>query len=373
MKILIAPDKFKGSLSARKVATAMAAGARQVFPEASIIERPLADGGEGSLEVLRDVFALQPQRLQVTGPLRRPVAAEYLLGNGQAFIEVAQACGLQHVPPARRHPRNTTTIGVGELIEDALARGAHTISLFLGGSATNDAGAGMAAALGYCFFSDQGHDFIPMADSLEWTMGMNQNEVLPALAKTKIFGVCDVNNPLIGPQGATYTYAMQKGAAPDDLPVLERNMIHFADQIKEWLEVEVHHLPGAGAAGGLGAGILAFLGGTLRPGIDLLMEAVGFDTLLANADLVLTGEGSIDEQTPHGKVVSGVAKRARRAGARTVALAGRCVLSCPKEALPNVDRVAALMDIPGMTVTRSMAETEALLEKLTAETLRDFR
>ncbi|MEM1358781.1 MAG: glycerate kinase [Bacteroidota bacterium] len=373
MKIVIAPDKFKGSLSARKVATAMASGARRVFPEATIIQRPLADGGEASLGVLREVYALQAQRLQVTGPLRRPIAAEYLLGNGQAFIDVAQACGLQHVPPTRRHPRNTTTIGVGELIEDALARGAHKISLFLGDSATNDAGAGMAAALGYRFFSDRGHDFIPMADSLEWAVRIDREKVLPTLKKTKIFGVCDVDNPLIGPQGATYTYALQKGVKQEELATLERNMQYFAARINDWLDVDVRDFPGAGAAGGLGAGIIAFLGGVLRPGIELIMEAVGFDTLVANADLVLTGEGSIDEQTPHGKVVSGVASRARSAGAKIIALAGRCVLTNPEQELPNVDRVASLMDIPGMTLAQAMAETDRLLEELTEKVLREFK
>lgn len=358
--ILISPDKFKGSLTAGEVTEALARACRRVYPDARIIRRPLADGGEGSLDLLREVLPLKVHRLEVPGPLRKPVTATYLMGDGKAYIEVAQACGLQYVPPHRRDPGRSTTIGVGLLIDDAMARGAREIYLFLGGSATNDCGAGMAGALGYRFFSDRGNDFIPTGDSLGYTTRIDREDVNGQLKNVRFTAVCDVDNPLLGPDGATYVYAPQKGAKPEELPVLEDHMTCFA----AIMESDLGYRPasGSGAAGGLGAGCLAFLNADLRSGIDVLLEAVGFADLLAAADLVLTGEGKIDEQTPRGKVVSGVGRAARAAGIPVVAFAG--IRTVGLDELPDLTAVNAIMDLPDMTTTKAMAEAGPLLEQI---------
>ena len=371
MTVLLAPDKFKGSLSAREVCAALAAGVRRVYPEAEIIERPLADGGEGSLEVLREVLPLHVHRLEVTGPLRRRVAAEYLLGEGKAFIETARACGLQHVPPGRRDPGITTTIGVGELVEDAVVRGAREVYLFLGGSATNDCGAGMAGALGYRFWSDRGHDFIPTGNSLGYTRRIDPSEVMAALDQITFVGVCDVDNPLLGPTGATMVYARQKGAETADLLTLEEHIIHFADLLQRDLGYDTAGVPGAGAAGGLGAACLAFLNGSLRSGIEVLLETVGFSRLLERADLVITGEGKIDEQTPRGKVVAGVGKAAAAAGVPVIALGGIRTVGAAE--LPFLTDLRAIRDDPAVSFERAMAEAGELLAALAIGSLRDFR
>jgi glycerate kinase len=371
MKVVIAPDKFKGSLSGREVARAIGRGVRRVYPEAEIIEQPVADGGDGSLALLKDLLGLQRRRVTVTGPLREPVEAHYLIGDGMAFIEIAEACGLVQVPEDKRNPRNTTTIGVGMLIEDALARGVKKVNLFLGGSATNDGGAGMAAAVGYRFLGDNDHDFVPMGDSLEWIVRIDREEVNPLLEQVEFTAVCDVDNPLLGPDGATYTYAPQKGARAEDIPELERNMRHFASRINHWLDVEVTALPGAGAAGGLGAGIVAFLGGRLIPGIDLMMDLLQLEQQFRGADLIITGEGSIDHQTVRGKVISGVTRRARAAGVpRIIALGGGSSLSENDRKTLGLDRVATLLEMPGVDLELAMRDTSYLLEELTVQTLR---
>jgi glycerate kinase len=373
MKILIAPDKFKGTLSAAGVAAAIGRAARKKYPEAEIIEQPLADGGEGSLELLQQLLPLKKHRLDVTGPLRKPVQAEYLMGEGKAYIEMAQAAGLQHVPGPRRDPGKTTTIGVGMLIDDAIARGAKDIYLFLGGSATNDCGAGMAAALGYRFFGKKVEDFVPTGNSLEWVERIDQSEVLPTLKDIRFTAVCDVDNPLLGPSGATLTYAGQKGATEADLPGLERNMRLFADQINASLGQDVRTVPGGGAAGGLGAGCVAFLGAGLRPGIDVLMEAVGFDDLVWGADMVITGEGKIDDQTIHGKVVSGVAKSANAAGVpQIIAFCGRQEVSAADVKAMGLTGIHALLDLSSMTLSQALYRTEASLEFLVSLRLHEL-
>jgi len=366
MKILIAPDKFKGTLSAPEVASAIARAIRKIYPKAEIIEQPMADGGEGSLDLLaRTLPAAQRHRLRVTGPLRKPVLAEYLLANGKAYIEAATACGLKHVPVPRRNPGETTTIGVGQLIDDAIARGAKTIYLFLGGSATNDAGAGMAAALGYRFFSDRPDDFVPTGSSLRYVRRIDDGEVPEEQVNVRFVAVCDVDNPLFGPNGATYTYAPQKGAKAADLPALEGSMVHFAGQLKKWLKKNVVELPGSGAAGGLAAGAVAFLNAEIRPGTEVLMEAVGFHTLLKNVDLVITGEGKIDAQTLHGKVVSGVAKHAKAAGVpKVIALCGRSEIKQEDTTRLGVDGVYALLDLSSLTLEDAMYRTAESLERL---------
>ena len=306
MRVLVCPDKFKGSLTAVEAAEALRRGIARALPGAEVVVQPLADGGEGSMDLLRGQLGLQLRRLRVRGPLRRWITVEYLLGGGRAVIESARACGLQLVPPPRRHPKNTTTIGVGMLIEDALARGAREVTLLLGGSATSDGGAGMAAALGYRFIGARGEDFVPMADSLEWVDRIDPTGRMPTLDDVTFTAACDVDNPLTGPHGATYEYAVQKGAAGEELAALERGMSHFGQRMERYLGRRVSDLPGAGAAGGLGAGAVAFLGAELCSGTGVLFGALGLEEIAAGADLIVTGEGAVDEQTLRGKVVGGV-------------------------------------------------------------------
>ncbi len=293
----------------------------------------------------------------MTGPLRIPVEATYLLGKGKAYIEAAEACGLHLVPPLRRHPANATTIGVGMLIEDAIARGARDVSLFLGGSATNDCGAGMAAALGYRFYTHEGRDFIPMADTLGLIQSIDRRQVLPELANVGFTAVCDVDNPLLGPRGCTYTYAPQKGAAADELPGLEASMTSFAHLLSRDLGADVAQLPGAGAAGGLAGGAVAFLGARLSSGIERILEAVNFDRLAEGADLIITGEGKVDEQTLHGKVVAGVAARGRP----TIVVCGTARISAEQL---GVRRILSLVEDARLTPEVATLAAAEHLEEL---------
>lgn len=356
MNVLVCPDKFKGSLSAREAAEAIARGVKRALPKADIVLQPLADGGEGSLDLLRRQPGLKERRITVPGPLRKAVRAKYLLGNGKALIETAAACGLHLVPPPRRHPSSTTTIGVGTLIDDALARGAHDITLFLGGSATNDGGAGMAAALGYRFYGKRGEDFVPMADSLKWVDRIDYDHRLPAIEKASFTAVCDVTAPLLGEQGATLTYARQKGAEAERLLELERNMTHFAYIIERDLSIDIRHLPGAGAAGGLGAGTVAFLGAELQQGISAIFAALDFTSLAERADLVITGEGKIDRQTLQGKVVAGVVSY----GKPTIAVCGSTELSAPEL---GVARILSILPDPYINLTAATVYAARYLEQ----------
>lgn len=348
----------------------MAAGVRASHPSATIVQQPLADGGEGSLEVIRSSRPLTEHRLEVTGSLRRPVQAGYLMGEGTAYIESARACGLQHVPKHRRDPGYTTTIGVGQLIEDALARGAERINLFLGGSATNDGGVGMAAALGYRFISDKGHDFVPSGDSLGYVAHIDASGVSRALAQASIKVICDVDNSLLGLDGATYAYSRQKGASLEQMALLEHHMTALVETMDRHLPNQLLEIPspgtflsrqaGAGAAGGLGFGAAAFLGGQLVDGFTWLAGEVGLAKTLGEADLVLTGEGKIDGQTLRGKVVAGVGRLAKSAGVTAWGFCGVSELAVGL--LPEgVEKVFSLLEMPGVT--------EDLALKLAAELL----
>ena len=357
LKVLICPDKFKGSLSAQKAAKAIARGVRRAWPEVEITLQPLADGGEGSMELLGKAFGLKRRTLQVAGPLRRPVDASYYLGNGRAVIESAAACGLHLVPPQRRNPEDTTTIGVGMLVDDALARGAREIFLLLGGSSTNDCGAGMAAALGYRFLTAEGYDIVPMAGSLSCIRKIDAGNRHPGLKKARITTLCDVDNPLLGPSGATHGYARQKGASQARLPELEEGMAQFAALIHRDLGREVTAIRGGGAAGGLGVGSVAFLGAYLKEGTEVIFSAVGFTDLAQDADLVITGEGSIDEQTLHGKVVAAVLQADRP----TIAVCGHAELSAEEL---GVSALLSLDTLEDLSLQEKMDRAAELIERM---------
>lgn len=324
MKIVIAPDSYKESLSASGVATAIEAGFREIFPDATYVKIPVADGGEGTVEAMVAATAGSIVNLRVTGPLGAPVDAFYGLSGDActAFIEMAAASGLELVPAAQRDPLTTTSFGTGELIKSALDKGVGHIIIGIGGSATNDGGAGMMQALGARLLDEQ------------------QNEIgfgggaLPGLAKIDISGLdarvrqcrfevaCDVTNPLTGRDGASAIFGPQKGATPQLVKQLDSALAHYAAIIQRDLDIDVLHIPGGGAAGGMGAALHAFCQADLRRGIEIVTEALGLAELVKDASLVITGEGRIDSQSINGKVPIGVAQVAKRFNKPVIGIAG---------------------------------------------------
>ncbi|ELW9544691.1 glycerate kinase [Klebsiella aerogenes] len=324
MKIVIAPDSYKESLSALDVATAIETGFREIYPHAEYVKVPVADGGEGTVEAM--VAATQGHIVQVsvTGPLGEPVNAFYGLSGDMrcAYIEMAAASGLESVPPTRRNPLLTTSWGTGELIRHALDAGVSQIIIGIGGSATNDGGAGMAQALGAKLLSAGQQQIAPGGGALETLSRIDLSELDPRLADCRIDVACDVTNPLTGPQGASAVFGPQKGATAAMIERLDRGLQHFAQIIDRDLDIDVLNLEGGGAAGGMGAALYAFCGANLRPGIEIVTDALGLAELVADADLVITGEGRIDSQTIHGKVPVGVAKVAKRFNVPVIGIAG---------------------------------------------------
>jgi glycerate kinase len=324
MKIVIAPDSFKESLTAMAVANEIEAGFREIFPDAEYLKLPVADGGEGTVQAMIDASGGRLVALQVTGPLGEPVSAFYgLMGDGQtAVIEMAAASGLELVAPSQRNPLRTTSYGTGELIRSALDAGARRFVLGIGGSATNDGGAGMLQALGGRLIDASGADLVHGGGALNMLDHIDLSG-LDARIKESVFDVaCDVSNPLVGPQGASAIFGPQKGATPEMVARLDDNLRHYADVIERDLGRQVAEMPGAGAGGGIGAGMMVFLGGSLRPGSEIVTAAVGLDAAVADADLVITGEGRIDGQTIHGKTPVGVARVAQRHGKPVIGIAG---------------------------------------------------
>jgi glycerate kinase len=325
MRIVIAPNAFKGSLSALDAAEAISEGVRAAAADADLVLVPIADGGDGTVEAL--VAATQGERrtLWVRGPLGDPVDADYgLLDRGStAVIEMAKAAGLALLPPEKRDPRKATTYGVGELLQRAYDDGARHFIVGIGGSATNDGGAGMAQALGYHLLDEQGHELPPGGLALKRLARIHPGGVHADWKEAEVEVASDVTNPLTGPSGASAVYGPQKGATPETVAELDAALAHFAEIIRRDLGVDVEHLPGAGAAGGLGAGLVAFIGARLRPGAEMVMEAVHLDDRLKGAQLVITGEGRLDSQTARfGKGPAAVARHARNAGIPVVAIGG---------------------------------------------------
>ncbi|MBM4039254.1 MAG: glycerate kinase [Planctomycetes bacterium] len=324
MKIVIAPDSFKECLAAEEVAEAMARGVRGALPEAEVVCVPMADGGEGTVRALVAATGGELRRARVTGPLGEPVEAEFgLFGDGRtAVIEMAAASGLPLVPPDRRDPTKTTTYGTGELIAAALGLGVECLILGIGGSATVDGGAGMAQALGARLLDAEGKPIGWGGGDLGRLATIDLSAMDPRLRGVACDVACDVTNPLTGPSGAAAVYGPQKGATPEMVELLDANLAHFARVAERDLGVAVRDVPGSGAAGGLGAGLMAFLGARLRPGVELVIQAVGLERKLRGAGLVLVGEGRMDAQTAYGKVPVGVARLARRMGIPAVAIVG---------------------------------------------------
>ena len=304
MKVVIAPDKFKGSLSAVEACQAIEKGIKRVDPSIEVVKVPLADGGEGTLDVIESFLSPIRIEVEVIDPLSRPIKAHYLKSKNTAYIEMAQASGLQLLDQADRDPRYTTTYGTGQLIKDALDRGVSEVYLMIGGSATNDAGIGMAQALGYSLKDKSGAELMPVGDSLAKIEKIESPLGDVPWVSCQFVVLTDVQNPLFGKNGAAYVYGTQKGASQDVIRGLDEGLRALANQINNGL----HSKNGAGAAGGLGYGAMSFLNAELRSGIDVIMELTSFKDTIHGADLIISGEGKFDSQTLAGKVISGVSR-----------------------------------------------------------------
>ncbi len=324
MKIVIAPDSFKGSLTALEVCEAIAEGLGRIDEQFELVQAPMADGGEGTVQSLVDATGGELVTEQVTGPLGEPVEATFgLLGDGEtAVIEMAAASGLPLVPEDERDPLVTTTCGTGELMKAALDRGRRKLIIGIGGSATTDAGAGMAQALGVRLLDEKGDSIGFGGGELARLVNIEMADADPRLVETEVRVACDVDNPLYGERGAAHVYGPQKGASAEDVELLDSNLRIFADVVQRDLGMDIRDLPGAGAAGGLGAGLVAFCGAVLERGVDIVIDAVGLPERMEGADLVITGEGRVDRQTAFGKTAAGVSEVAGRAGVPVIALGG---------------------------------------------------
>jgi glycerate kinase len=324
MKVLIAPDSFKDCLGAPEVARALGHGIMKILPDARIRTIPMADGGEGTVEAIIDATGGKRVRVQVKDPLMREITSFYgISGDGStAVIEMAAASGLELLEPGERDPWITSTYGTGQLIGHAMEQGCSKIMVGIGGSATNDGGLGMAEALGVRFLNEHGHATGQGGGAVGDVRKIVMDGLNPRIAHTEILVACDVTNPLTGPEGASFTYGPQKGAGGDMVKRLDGNLGRFADLIREQVGRDIDRLPGAGAAGGLGAGLVAFLGATLVKGFTMVAECVGLEKEVENADLVITGEGTMDRQTQFGKTPFGVAQLAKKHGKPVIGVAG---------------------------------------------------
>lgn len=325
MKVVIAVDSFKESLTSSAAGEAVERGVLAVFPDARTVVVPVADGGEGTMDALVGLLSGRVVRVGVTGPLGKPVEARLgLCGDGRtAVIEVADAAGLHLVPPRRRDPSSTTTRGLGQLVGEALDRGVDEILIGLGGSATNDGGVGMAAELGFVFYDERDREIRdPVGRDLQRIVRIDGSGVDERLDRVRVEAITDVDNPLCGTNGAACVYGPQKGASDAECGALDAGLENLAQRIRLDLGREISDVPGAGAAGGLGGGVVGFCGGVIRVGVDFVLDTAGFDELVKGADFAVTGEGRIDAQTARGKVPAGVARRAKAFGVPVIALAG---------------------------------------------------
>lgn len=323
MKFLFASDSFKGTLSSEKIIELLTVSANKIFPGCQCCGVPIADGGEGTADAVIAVTKGEKRIIQVHGPLMEDVESTYgVFYEDSAIIEMAAASGLPMVPVDKRNPLNTTTYGTGELIRDALERGYRKLSIAIGGSATNDGGMGAMKALGVRFLDIQGNELEGRGADLAKVADIDTSHMIHAVAEAEFTVMCDVNNPLTGPDGATYTFGKQKGGTVETLDELEKGMKNYARVIRKKFGVNVDEIAGAGAAGGLGAALCVFLGATLKSGIETVLDLIDFNGMLEGTDLVVTGEGRIDWQSAFGKVPSGIGKRCKAKGVPAVALVG---------------------------------------------------
>lgn len=371
MKIVIAPDSFKGSLSASEVSANIEKGVRRVFEFAEIVSIPMADGGEGTVQSLVDSTKGVIVSAKVSGPLLKEVDAFYgILGDGTtAVIEMAAASGLPLLREDERNPMKTTTYGTGELIKHALDKGCRKIIIGIGGSATNDGGAGMIKALGAKLLDVDGSDIDCGGGCLDKVEVIDLSGMDERLKSCKILAACDVDNPLVGPKGASHVFGPQKGADREMVKILDKNLEHFAEVTKRTTGISIKDFPGAGAAGGLGGGLLAFLNAELKRGIDIVIEATGFEEKAKDADIVITGEGMMDYQTQYGKTPYGVAQTAKKYNIPVIAIVGSVGKNA--EALYDLgfSGIFSIINRP-MTLAEAISKSAELLEKTSENVMR---
>ncbi len=373
MRVVVAPDKYKGSLTAPAAAHAIARGVLKALPQAIIDEVPMADGGEGTVEALVTATGGSFHEIEASGPLGQPVVARFgILGDGEtAVIEMAAASGLVLVPQEQRDPSRATTRGTGELLLAAAQAGARRIIIGIGGSATNDGGAGLGLALGYRLLRKDGTEIDPGGGGLEHLDRIDASQRDPSLEGIEIAVACDVDNPLCGPRGASAIYGPQKGASPELVAMLDRNLEHFARIVERDLGKKIRDVPGAGAAGGLGGGLIAFASGKLEAGVTLVLNAVNFAERLRDADLCLTGEGAIDGSSAFGKTPVGVARLAKSLGCPTLALVGSIGSEAEEVLKHGIDAYFSICPAP-CSLETAMAQGAQFLESAAEQAFRAF-
>ena len=372
MRVLVAPDSFKESLTAAQAARAIARGVAAACPGAEIVELPLADGGEGTVDALVNAEKGQFVTTTVTGPLGQPVEARWgMLPGGRAVMEMAAASGLALVPSSRRDPLVTTTYGTGQLLSEAVKRDCRSIILGIGGSATNDGGAGALQALGVRLLDKEGQDLPPGGGSLKRLDSIDTAGMDPRLKEIELLVACDVNNTLLGPQGASAVYGPQKGANPADVTKLDEALANFAYIARQQLDKDISGWAGSGAAGGLAAGLSLIFPLAIKPGIELVLDSVGFDNHLTATTLVITGEGRIDRQSAMGKALSGILQRAGKKAVPVIALAGSLELSFEEMQEMGLAGAMSIVDRP-MTLATALTEAELLLERAASQAMALF-
>jgi glycerate kinase len=346
MKIILAPDSFKGTFSSMEVIKHLERGVTKYFPYAEIVKIPIADGGEGTVEAVMAAIGGEIHEKMVTGPLGTMTRAKFAIKDDLAIIEMAEASGITLIREGEKNPMETTSYGSGELILETLNMGAKEIIMGIGGSATNDGGIGMLQALGVQFKDESGASIGFGGKNLSRISDINIENMDSRIKDVKITVMCDVTNTLTGPMGATYTYGPQKGANPEQLVCLEAGMVHYESLLLKSFDVDVRKIPGSGAAGGLGAALVVFLSARLRSGIDTILDLVDFDQLVQNADLVITGEGCIDGQSIYGKVPTGIGKRCLDKKTKVIVLAGSVGTDADQVYAYGVDAIFSTIDRP---------------------------
>lgn len=359
-KIVVIPDSFKGTMSSKEVGQIIKEEALRCWPEAEVIRAEVADGGEGSVDAFLSVLEGKKEYVTVSDPYGDKITSYYGIFEETAVIEMAAAAGLPLVGE-RLSAGKTTTYGVGEMIRDALDKGVKKIILGLGGSATNDGGAGMAAALGVCFTDEKGEPFVPVGDTLEKIAGIEVDGIDKRLKEVQVIVMCDVRNTLCGEEGAAFVFAPQKGADKDEVKRLDQGLFHFAKEAEKVWDGDMLGLRGGGAAGGMGAGAAAFLGAELQSGIEVVLKMIRFEDMIENCSLVITGEGKIDEQSAQGKVISGIAAQAAKKNVPVIAFAGAIE-----------DGAESLYDI-GVNAIFSINQKPLPFEKIQNRTKSDLR
>ena len=374
MKVVVAPQSFKGSISALDAARVMEEGVLRVVPDAGTVLVPVADGGDGTLETLVDATGGEVRSTTVTGPIGKPVTAEWgALGDGQtAVIEMARTSGLALLSLAERDPLHATTYGLGEVLREALDAGFRSFIVGIGGSATNDGGAGMAQALGVRLLDETGKDLPQGGAALAGLRRVDVSGLDGRVMEARFSVACDVSNPLTGPEGASAVYGPQKGATPDLVEQLDAALKNFARVVERDTGTSIDAVRGSGAAGGLGGGMMAFLGGSLRAGVDIVLDHVGLDEKLEGADLVITGEGRIDFQTVYDKAPIGVARRAKRRGIPVLAVCGSLGKGFEDVHAEGIDAAVSILTAP-MTLDEASARAGELIADAVAEAMRSMK